>query len=342
MVGLVLALAACTTGPAQDEVAQALVDEGLVPPLEQAVVELDELATSVAAFCDDPGAASQAAAQERWSAAKEAWEAVEFLTYFEPESMLSTLAKVDYSPISEEGIRELLSSSTIIDYEYVDNRAASTRRGLGAVEFGLFSPLELAAEDRMCAMLVAASAVAADSVTEMRSVWVTAGVDGEAPYRDVLTMSMQPRETFGETVGAYVETLKRQSLFELGQVLGLSAPEPDPEALPEGPAGAGIVAYGSQIAAIKLSFDAGGDSSLSNLVRSRSRSVADQIDSLLGEAEALLSSLDGSMGTAVVEDPETMTHLYDLLRELQVLFEADVVSILDITLGFSDADGDSG
>ena len=29
-------------------------------------------------------------------------------------------------------------------------------------------------------------------------------------------------------------------------------------------------------------------------------------------------------------------------RELLTLFEADVVSLLDITLGFSDADGDSG
>ena len=40
--------------------------------------------------------------------------------------------------------------------------------------------------------------------------------------------------------------------------------------------------------------------------------------------------------------PEVLEPIYEGIAELRTLFESDVVSLLDITLGFSDTDGDTG
>jgi hypothetical protein len=42
------------------------------------------------------------------------------------------------------------------------------------------------------------------------------------------------------------------------------------------------------------------------------------------------------------DDPERLVPIYKDIAELRMIFEADVVSLLDITLGFSDTDGDTG
>jgi predicted lipoprotein len=55
-----------------------------------------------------------------------------------------------------------------------------------------------------------------------------------------------------------------------------------------------------------------------------------------------LAVLDGPMRQIAAERPEMLEPIYDDIAELRTLFESDVVSLLDITLGFSDTDGDSG
>jgi predicted lipoprotein len=143
-------------------------------------------------------------------------------------------------------------------------------------------------------------------------------------------------------VAALVETTKRQSLFEIGQALGISAPEPELDAIPEGAAGAGSQMYLSQLEGIRQLLAAGDDDSLGALIRARSSEVADRIDIVLGEAMDGLAVLDGPMRQIAAERPEMLEPIYDDIAELRTLFESDVVSLLDITLGFSDTDGDSG
>ena len=70
--------------------------------------------------------------------------------------------------------------------------------------------------------------------------------------------------------------------------------------------------------------------------------VADRVESLLDEATAELASLDEPLADVVRDDPERLAPLQSVLADLVTVFEADVVSVLDITLGFSDTDGDSG
>ena len=135
---LCLALAACSSGPPEVDVVSNAAHLALIPAMETAAEEIAGLSTATEAFCQTPDGETHDAAMEAWRTAKEAWERSELTTFFGPADMLRTVSKVDYAPISETGIDELLASDTVIDVDYIDNRAASTQRGLGAVEYALF------------------------------------------------------------------------------------------------------------------------------------------------------------------------------------------------------------
>ena len=63
-----------------------------------------------------------------------------------------------------------------------------------------------------------------------------------------------------------------------------------------------------------------------------------------GHFEAVLQAiggLDGSLRAAVVEQPRQVRAVYDRLDELRRTLDTEVVSLLGVSVGFSDTDGDS-
>jgi predicted lipoprotein len=332
---------ACSSEPAEDAVVSAAAGSALIPSMEAAATELAGLATAAETFCQTPDQASHQAAKDAWLRADDTWELSELNIFIGPADMLRTLSKVDYAPASESGIDELLASDATIDFDYVDNRAASTDRGLGAVEYTLFRDTAAAGDPRVCELTLASSAVAAEAARELTEAW-TVSYDGGEPWEDTLTDTIPSNQALGDLVAALVETTKRQSLFEIGQALGISAPEPELEAIPEGAAGQASQMYLSQLEGIRQLLAAGDDDSLGALIRARSSEVADRIDIGLREAMDGLAVLDGPLRQVAAERPEELEPIYEDIAELRTLFESDVVSLLDITLGFSDTDGDSG
>lgn len=336
-----LALAACASGPGEAEVIGSVTDRAIIPTAETAAADSAALADAVEAFCADPQAASLEAAQTAWREAKNSWEVAEIATFHGPGHMLRTVAKVDYEPISPESIDELLASDTAVDVDYIDNRVSSTRRGLGAVEYVLFDDLDPSYSPRACELMQPTTVVIATETAAHADAWTTSHGRGDA-YSITFTEEMTTDAAMGDIVSSIVETLKRQSRFELGRALGITAQEPDPTAIPEGEAGAGAARYVAQIQSIDRTLTAGGESSLSAMIAARSEDTASQIESLLAEAEETFAGIDRSLVAVATDEPESLTEVQAVLDELVTLFEADVVSLLDITLGFSDTDGDSG
>lgn len=335
---LALILASCSAGPDRSEVVGHAVEEGLVPLLEEGADAVAILDTATTAFCSVPDESSLQAAQSAWVSAERAWEATDVAIFYGPADMLRTESKVDFEPISEEGIEDLLASDANIDVDYVENRSAASRRGLGAVEYLLFRPLDAAAESRSCQLATAAASVAARSASELAAAWT----ESQEPFVEEMVTAMDANDALADMVGAQYEILNRQTLFELGKALGVTAPEADLEALPEGDADAGALRYRSQLEGIETVLNVGDEQSLLSLIRSRSDDVADDIESALESAAARLDRIDGPMREAVVDDPDEMTGLLNDLSELRDLIHVEVVSLLDLTLGFSDSDGDSG
>ncbi len=340
-LAVALAVSACSTGPDQAEVVATAAEGALIPAMDEAAVSASRLSDAVATYCAVPGQVPPDDARAAWAEAKAAWERSELTTFFGPADMLRTLSKVDYAPISQAGIDELLSSDTTIDVDFVDNKAAATQRGLGAIEYGLFGDFENGDAERVCELIKSAADVVTTETRALHAAWVESFRES-GPWLETFTGTMTPNQGLGDIVGAIVETLKRQSLLELGKGLGISAQHPEPEMVPEGASGEGASHYRAQLEGIRAVLETGGESSLLTLIRSRDETVADGIEALLGQAESELSSVEGSLLTAMEERPEQIEGIYQALADLRTLFEADVVSLLDITLGFSDTDGDSG
>jgi predicted lipoprotein len=145
-----------------------------------------------------------------------------------------------------------------------------------------------------------------------------------------------------DLVASFVETLKRQSLLELGKALGISSQDQEIEAIPEGAAGEASVMYLAQLEGIATALRAGSPDSLGDLIAARSGEVWNRIDRLLDQAIDELAAIGGPMRGIARDHPEELQPIYEDIAELRKLFETDVVSLLDITLGFSDTDGDTG
>jgi len=337
----VLTVASCSTGPDQSEVVEQISNQAIVPVLETAAVDLGHLAEAMGSFCDVPGAGTHQEAKDKWIEADRSWEMAEAVASSGPASMLRTVALVDYEPVSAAGIDELLASETKVDVDYVANRVASSRRGLGAIEYVLFRETDEAAQEGPCALGRSASVVARTAADDLVGAWEVAFDSGPA-YVETFTSGMDTQDAIADIVGSIVGVFKQQTLFELGAGLGVTSPEPQAHAIVEGGAGTGAARLEAQLAAIEQALTAGEDVSLLELIRSRSPDVADEIAGRLDSARSTVSSIDEPLSSVLASDPGVLEALLEDLTRLRVLFEADVVSALDITLGFSDTDGDSG
>lgn len=340
VAAVLLVVSACSGGPDEAEVVQTVTEQALVAGLVEAANAAGDLEDEVGRLCEDVGAPGMETAQAAWSEARVAWKESSLASWFGPADMLRTVSHVYYEPVDKEGIEELLVSGETLDPDYVANRAAATQRGLGTAEYLLYSDAGL--EARRCELLVSVSAVAADRIEELRAAWADGYQDGPPFAESFAGEGMPSNDALGELVSAMVETVKQMSLFQIGKALGVSAPEPDVEAIPEGRSGTAAVSYRAQLESIRTALYEGSPTALGDLIAARSEEVAASIDAELDASIALLDEIEEPMRRVATEDPESLRPLYDHTAELLRLFESDVVSLLDITLGFSDTDGDSG
>jgi predicted lipoprotein len=333
---------ACSTGPTDAEVVQSMTATALVPSMEASSAGAAELATAVTTFCAAPTTAGQEQAQEAWRGSKRNWDRAILTTWFGPAQMLRTVSRVDYEPVNEEGIGELLASAETLDADYVLNQAAATERGLGAIEYLLFDSVARAGDARVCELMTSTAEVVASETLALEKAWTESYQAGTPFVERFSGEGMTTDDAMANSISAIVETLKQMSLFQLGKGLGISSPEPVIDAIPEGRAGFGADAYIAQLEGIRALLIGGGETSLGDLITARSDEISAQIDGHLAVASELLGGIDAPLRQVATDNPGELEPVYDEVSELLRIFEADVVSLLDITLGFSDADGDSG
>ncbi len=336
---LLIAVAACASEPSHSDVVVAMVDEAIIPGLTKASESIGELASKVEALCDAPSEETLDDARETWREARQAWRETETALYFGPADMMRSVPMIDYWPVSTEGIDELVASETPIDRDYIENRAAATQRGLGAIEYVLFD--DGVPAPRSCDLAEASAGVAADHADRLARAW-TEGLDDVPAYRSELLEEMEPNDVFADVVGSIVDAFHRFSSREIGTAIGATASDQDLRALPDGPSTSGADDYVARLNGIETVLTAGGDDSLLHLIRARSPEVAASIETAMDEAVSELEAFDQPMADLAAASPSELEPLFETLLELHILFEADVVSALDITLGFSDTDGDSG
>ncbi len=343
---VVALLAACSPGLDRGDTVEAIVDDVLVPGFSAAAAATAGLAGASASLCAAPGQSALDTARRAWSEAVVAWNATE-VAWEGPVKMDRIESLVHYPAVDVEEIEALLDGQA--EGEQLDAAdLASIVRGLGTAEYLLFAsddPAAVTAPGR-CELLMAVTDGAAAGAGAAELAW-TDGWNGGAPYADTLAGRAEPamdaNDALAELVAGIDAILSNVTVQGLGLALGRTREEPLPEALHEGAAGAAGDVLAARLAGIAAVYDPPGETpGLGDLVAERSDEVDAKVRADLAAAQEALDSLGSPLTPALAASPDQAAALYDALVELRRTFEADVASLLDITVGFSDTDGDSG
>lgn len=345
-VAFAVILAACSSESDLSAAVDDVATTYLTPVYEEATTDLLALSDSLTVWCDDRSDEARDSARDAWFRAQTSWKHTQ-AAWFGPTTGDFHASHIGYETTHPNGIEETIASDATLDASYVRQSLPTTQQGLGAIEYVLFNGTPL--DDRRCEYTDALAEALALETTALSDSWFVS-FEGGNPYIDYFagigSSSYAPRDALGGQVGEIIDLVQLITLNHLGRELGVSSPEPTPGAFPEGEAHFGLGTLRAQIEAVAMAYGTS-PAAISGAVASRSQDVDNQIRDELAEALSLVSEIierqrGTSMAVAVAEDREALERIDRLLASLRTRFETDVVSLLDVMLGFSDADGDSG
>jgi predicted lipoprotein len=314
-----LALGACSSGessaPAADRqaVVTAMIDEVVTPTMITAGESIAAADAAAAAYCTSPSPDTLDAAVTAVDVALGDWERLDVVD-MGPMMLMRTDSHVGYA-VDPAKVEELIVEGPPQDVATVNDRTASSTRGLTTAEYLLLADPEPGTDPVRCAYL---TAVTADAAAEMAAA-ITESVDGTATataYHELLAgrgaEPIDPGETIDVVVNMAITVLEKDA-----GLLG------DPGEQTEASVRRATAAHLATVGALW----GDGSSGLSVLVDD---DLGTRVTAELAAAEA---AVDGPVVSA--------SDAQDAVDEVRATLGTEVVSALDVTVGFSDNDGDS-
>lgn len=352
---LVLAgLVACTQAPppTRQEVLASLADDLIVPRYQTVAVEMGELRDALDALCANPTPDTLASARTAWREARAPWMRSQ-ATWFGPVMQRRSRILVDWSPVDPERIEATLAKRESVSPNDVREFFGSTQRGLGAIEYVIFhedgAVLESVkdAGGIRCQYLTALGSVVADETTAVSNAWSGAGggQDYAAYFKGAASIALVEQQAVDEAVRTSVFLTRSIADMRLGKALGADGGQADPSAIP-GSGGLNAVAdlrnqaLGMQDVYLGAGTD--GAHGISALVRGVSEEADQRMRGHFSATLAAIDRLQEPLQSTVVSDPEPARLAHQRIQELQRALNTEVVSLLGVTVGFADTDGDGG
>ena len=346
------AAAAKADPPTKKAVVVALTANVVVPAYERAAARMGDLAAAADTLCAAPNPAALTAARQAWREARAAWSFTAPLR-FGPVMTRKSLGLVDWPAAPAAEIDTALDDREAIALDDIREFLPSDRRGLGVMEYLLFGDDEaiLAAladpATLRCDYLIALSQAAAAEVAAARTEW-TEGAGDSVPYRAVFdgsaASSLHESAALTDLVSAIVFLNQRIARMQLAPALGMDGVTPDPSTIPGGPAHNAGADMQSQVRAMQAIYS-GGDSAdalgLRHLTAQLSPEIDQQTAAALESAADAIAALAEPLPETILSDPAPGQAAFDRIIAVQRLFNADIASLLNISIGFSDQDGDS-
>ena len=343
-VCLVLATA-CGGGPDRPGVLADLADEIVIPAYEKFQADAGALSTAANRLCSDPSDGALSDARAALTGARSSWSYLESMRVG-PVMDRRSWAVVRW-PIAVDEIEDLISDPSIeLDRDRLANRIGADQRGLGAVEHvlhgfgdpGTRDVVGALGDPRRCAYLTGVSGVIASEASAVADGW-TSSWDGGEPYRE--QFSAAGGEGLDSVVNDVLFLLESITDLELGAALGAMGSAPRPEAIDEGPAGAGVEDLVNRLDGARAVLVGGGDQAESGLAPLLGEELSGRLSDQFSAARAASEALESPLRAAAVESPESVGAARDAIKAIQITVATEVVGRLGVTIGFSDADGDS-
>jgi uncharacterized protein len=334
-----LVLPACGDDSGKDDApttedALATIADVIVAGYEDLDAALVNVVVTIQLLCDDPSVTALDEARSQWQAATIAYRTTRAggigpATDRRLNSSLGFLAR-------PEQIDELLAGTEPVDVDALAEAGGGVK-GLSALETVLFADgsdeLVTSAGARRCAYATSVAAIARDAARQVLTDWK----DG---YRDELVDSMDPQDSLGMLVNEVSHRLTELDDQGLRTMTEAASLDELPDNAQDGPAGFRMAELRALLAGVqRIIGTQEAEGRLLALVAASSPETADRLVEALDDAtaalEALPESVTESFGTPALVTAQAAA------ADLDVLVSTEVASQLGVTIGFSDADGDS-
>ena len=346
---LVLLLTACTSdAPSDRDVLISLTDEVIVPAYQTVAQDVAQLDQDVKTLCDAPSDTSLENARRSWRRARASWMRSEAM-WFGPVMERRSISLLDWSPTDAEGVDRLLAEARPITADEVRDALAANQRGFGAIERLLFSGGALAGLSQSayyCSYLGAMTAATRQEADAILSEWVD-GTDHRPPYQDYFTdranSALVSSAAVAQVIRTQVFLIRVMVDMRLASVLGLRGDGPDLSAVPGDAADNGLQDLRQEVLGMQAVYEGSGQDAIgvSALVLPLSEETDLRLRQQFDAAIAAIDGVEGPLRIAVVERPVQVRGVYDRLSDVQRTISVEVVSLLGVSVGFSDTDGDS-
>lgn len=330
-------------------VVKSLTAQVILPRYQTAAARMQELNAAAQTLCAAHDTAALTAARQAWRDARAAWQQTAPIR-FGPVMTRKSLGLVDWPAAPAAELDAMLSRRQALTPNDVLEFLPSDRRGLGAMEhllFGADAATLAALSDPAtlrCAYLTALTQTAAAEVAAVRDEWVSGGPDS-GPYQAVFdgtaASSLHESAALGDLVGSIVFLTQHLARMQLALALGMDGVAPDPAALAAGPAANAVADLTVKVQAMQAVYSGDEQLGLTHLVRQLSPEVDRQTVAALDAALAAIVELEEPLPETIVANPAPSQAAFDRLIAVQRLFNADIASLLNVSIGFSDQDGDS-
>ena len=354
---------AATAPPSRQEVLVALTDTVIVPRYRAAAEGMNGLRAALDALCAAPSPEGLAAARAAWRGARDPWLRTQ-ATWFGPVMERRSRSLVDWSPVDPPRIEQMLVSRDAVSPEVVREFLGASQRGLGAMEYILFAnpggdgdaddgaildalggPASL-----RCQYLTALGAVAATETDAALADWTGDNPEGKAYagyFNGTAASSLLGKAAVDELVRASVFLTRSIADMRLGKALGqapgVDGGARDPAALLAGPGHNTVADFRSQVLGMQDIYRGGGDGpGLSGLVRGLSPAADERMEASFAAMLAAIDELPEPLPAAIRDNPEPVRRAYQQIQHFQRTLNTEVVSLLGVSVGFADTDGDGG
>lgn len=332
--------AGCGSTPAREEVLAELANETIVPGYQDLAADTAALTRATEALCTNPDASGVVAARAALTEARATWSFTEAM-WVGPVMDRRSWAVIDW-PIAPDEIEELIADTSIeLDNERLARRIGADQRGLAAIEYVLGenddTVVDQLSDERRCAYLTGVAKVAADEAALLPVDWTVDFNDG-GPYLDAFPQADEG--TLDMLVNDSLFLLEAMTDAELGRALGVTGSEANDAGITEGPLGLGLMDLRHHLDGLQLVLV--GNETMTGLGPLLGEDLAQRLAQQFDAAHLALDGVDGPLRLAVIDQPTEVAEARDAMKAIQVTVATEVVSRLGVTIGFSDADGDTG
>ena len=332
------------------DVMLSLTDHVIVPGYRDAADRAEELRLSIKTLCAAPDSTALETARQHWRAARSSWAATAAFRVG-PAMERRSASLVDWWPVDTERIDEVLDDGDAVSVERVVQFMAATQRGLGAIEYLLFGDAvtdssSFAPNSSRCQYLSALSSTVAVEVEGIHQDWQ--GNDQEPGYAGYFSgagrVSLDPTTAEAEVVRGMVFLVRSIANMQLAPALGIDG-ETDPLAIPSGPTRHSREDLRRQLVGLSWMYRGAegveGALGIGHRVRQLSPETDQRMITAIEDCLASADGLTGSLESMVLKEPGQVMAVYERLKTLQTVLNTEIVSLLGVTVGFSDTDGDS-